>query len=361
MTFEELDLIRIKKPDPEIFNRAKKRWDLIAKPLDGLGEFENLVCRIAAIRGEICPDLSGKALLIMCADNGVVKEGVTQTGQEVTFEVAGLMGKKKSSVCVMTEDYPLEILPFDVGINSGDSPEGVRDRKIKMGSRDFLEGPAMSEEDCLKGIETGINAVKECREKGFGIIATGEMGIGNTTTATALTCALLNENAEDLTGRGSGLTKEGLERKIRVIERGLELHVPDRSDRDCLSKKETLRILSCLGGFDIAALCGVFMGGAVCGIPVVIDGLISAAAALLSERLLPGSREYMLASHLGRERAMEAILKELNLKAVIHADLALGEGTGAVLLFPMLDMAFSLFRKGTAFGETPIGQYERLK
>ncbi len=357
MTTDELFSIKIDKPDSKTGEKCKKRWDALAKPIDGLGELEASLCRISSVTGRVIPDIKKKALIIMCADNGIVKEGVTQTGQEVTGQVASLMGKGKSSVGVMKGDYPLDILVYDVGINSDDTPEGVIKKKLLKGSADFLEEPSMSPDICLAAIGTGIDAVRECAGKGYGIIATGEMGIGNTTTSTALACAFLKLPAKELTGRGSGLSDEGLEKKIRVIEKGLELYTKGEK---ITGKEEAFEVLRCFGGIETAALTGVFIGGALYHIPIVIDGVISAAAAYTAELLIPGCREYMLASHLGREKAMRLLLEGLGLKAMIHSNLALGEGTGAILLFPMLDMAANLLQNGTSFDDTKILRYERF-
>lgn len=343
--------ISIKRADEDIYRLSKEKWDAVAKPIDGLGCFEDMVCKVASMRGTVSPGYKKKALIIMCADNGVVKEGVSQTGQEVTRDVAALMGNRRSSVGIMTKDYPLDIFVYDVGINSKDTPEGVKDAKVRRGTADFLEEPAMTEEETLKAVSIGIDAVKECTEKGYDIIATGEMGIGNTTTSTALLCSILRLSPEDYVGKGSGLTEEGLSRKLQVIEKGLKKY----------PEEDAFQSLRNLGGLDIAALCGVFIGGAVYGIPVVIDGLISAVAALVAEKLVPGCRDYMLASHMGREKGMEAVMKELSLQPVICADLALGEGTGAVLLFPVLDMVFSLYESGTTFKGADIEKYERYE
>lgn len=356
MKLEELLTMQIHQPDDAVRLHARNKWDVVAKPVDSLGDFEDIICKIAAIQKRTCPDLSKKAHIIMCADNGVVSEGVSQVGQSVTYDMAVLMGERKSSVGVMTSRYLLDIYTYDVGINSKDTPEGVIDRKVRAGTADFVKEPAMSETECLAAIETGIEAVRICSEQGYKIISTGEMGIGNTTTSTAFLCAVLGGSPEECTGKGTGLTAEGLERKIRVIKQGIALHVGEGAVSTAEGAFEALR---CLGGLDIAALAGVFIGGAVCEIPIVIDGLISSAAALAAEKIVPGCREYMIASHIGREKGTAIIQKELDLRPVIHADMALGEGTGAVMLFPLLDMAALLQKEGTTFGQAAIEQCER--
>ncbi|MCR5619039.1 MAG: nicotinate-nucleotide--dimethylbenzimidazole phosphoribosyltransferase [Lachnospiraceae bacterium] len=361
MTKDELLSIKIEAPDDNIKKAAKKKWDAVAKPIDGLGMLEEIVCRIAAVRGSTEFDPGKKALVIMCADNGIVKEGVSQTGKEVTYEVASLMGKKKSSVGIMLGDYPAEIITVDIGIDSDDIPEGVVNRKVAKGTADFLTGPAMTDDEVLRAIDAGIRTVKECSEKGISLIATGEMGIGNTTTSSALMSILTGLEVRECTGRGAGLSDEGLERKINVIDQALEFHFPEKKGKALTGKEEVFDALAKVGGLDIAGLCGVFIGGALVNVPIVIDGFISMVSALIAERLCPGCREYMIASHMGREKGMKILSGILCLNPVINADLALGEGTGAVMLFPMLDMAMSLYKSGTAFSDTPIEEYERFE
>ncbi|MCR5120281.1 MAG: nicotinate-nucleotide--dimethylbenzimidazole phosphoribosyltransferase [Lachnospiraceae bacterium] len=359
MEKNELFSLEIKQPDEGIKKASKERWDNIAKPLDGLGEFEEMISRIAAIQGKVIPDTSRRALVIMCADNGVVKEGVSQTDSGVTADVALLMGKRKSSVGIMTKDQQMDIFVYDMGIDSDDTPKGVINKKIRKGTTDFLKDKAFETTECLEAIETGIDAVKNCRDKGYTIIATGEMGIGNTTTGAALLCAICGLDPEHYTGKGAGLTDSAFRRKMRVIKEGLKLHRKEKIFQPVDSKEEMLEVLSSLGGLDIAALAGVFIGGAMYGMPVIIDGFISAVAALIAEKLVRGCREYMIASHLGREKGMAVIMEELSLNPVIHADMALGEGTGAVMLFPLMDMVTALYKEGTRFEEAHIEQYER--
>ena len=361
MTSKDLFSIHIDRPDPGNLKMSQEKWDSIAKPIDGLGTLEELISRIAAAQGNVCPDITRKAVIIMCADNGVFEEGVSQTEQKVTYDVACLMGARRSSVGRMAKGYPVDFYVYDIGINSEETPDGVICAKIRRGTENFTKAPAMQLQECLDAVRTGIDAVGICKENGCGILATGEMGIGNTTTSTALLCALKGLDPKTCTGRGAGLTDSGLRRKIEAIREGLRIHRGEKAGTEITTKEEVLEALRCLGGLDIAGLAGVFIGGAVYGVPVVIDGFISAIAALIAEKLVPGCRDYMLASHMGREKGMERILEELSLKPVIHADLALGEGTGAILLFPMLDMAMSLYLEGTAFEETQIGQYERFE
>jgi nicotinate-nucleotide--dimethylbenzimidazole phosphoribosyltransferase len=239
------------------------------------------------------------------------------------------------------------------------SPKGVADRKVMQGTRDFLIEPAMTEDECMQAINAGIDTVCECSINGYRLLAAGEMGIGNTTTSSALAAALLGLAVDDVTGKGAGLSSSGLEHKKQIIGEALRRYRPDEEE-DRKSPEYTMGMLAAVGGLDIAGMAGVFIGGAIYHIPVVIDGFISAVAALVAERLAPGCRCNMLASHSGREPGMKYVLDELGLEPVIDAGLALGEGTGAVMLFPLLDAALTLYSDGLVFEETEVEQYERF-
>ena len=352
-------MITIEPFDTKLYDEIKRRWDRIAKPLDGLGRFEEILSRIGAVQGTCEIDLSRRALIVLCGDNGIVRRGVSQSGQEVTGEVASWMGRRESSVCRMAAPFGIDVIPVDIGINMEGSPEGVRPMKIRRGTSDFVEGPAMTPEECEKAVSCGIGLVRECKENGYRILATGEMGIGNTTTSAVLAAALLGLTADEVAGRGAGLDNAGLSRKTDVIGQALAKYV--RSEDDRTDPAFAGRILSEIGGLEIAGLTGVFIGGALYRIPVIVDGFISAVAALLAERIAPGSREFMIASHSGREKGMKPVLRALGLEPVLDADLALGEGTGAVMLIPLLDMALSLYRDGNRFDETAVSQYQRFE
>ncbi len=352
MTREKLEQIQIKPIDQALLAAGKKKWDGIAKPLDGLGEFETITARIGAILGSTEFSIQKRAVIVMCADNGVVEEGVSQTTKEVTAIVSANMGKKITSVCKMARVAGADVIPVDIGIDSSEAIPGIRDARIRRGTRNFAKEPAMTEEETLRAIDVGIRMVKECKEAGYQMLATGEMGIGNTTTSSAVAAALIGCPVTAITGRGAGLSREGLSRKYQVIEEALEKYQFDRRD--------ALRILSTVGGFDIAGLAGVFIGGAICGIPVVMDGVISSVAALVAERLAPGTKEYIIPSHRSREPATAAILEELGVSPVLDAGLALGEGTGAVLMFPLLDTVLAVYQNETTFEDIAVEQYRRF-
>ena len=344
--FEDLNK-QIAAPNQEAAAKAKAHWDSIAKPLNGLGDFEETITRIAALTGSEDVRLDRRVVLVFCADNGVVAEGVTQTDASVTATMAGEIAKHRSSVCRMAAAAKADVIPIDIGILHG-VPD-VRDCHIARGTGNIAAGPAMTKEQAYLAILTGIDLVRECSAMGYRLIATGEMGIGNTTTSSAVASVLLGLPVETVTGRGAGLSDEGLQRKISAIRRAIDVNKPDPAD--------ALDVLMKLGGFDIAGMTGVFLGGALCGVPVLIDGLISSVAALIAARLCPASRGAMVASHCSAEPAAQQILRELGLKAVLNAGLKLGEGTGAVCMMPLLDLALAVYHDSASFTDTGVEQY----
>ncbi|MCQ2406652.1 MAG: nicotinate-nucleotide--dimethylbenzimidazole phosphoribosyltransferase [Oscillospiraceae bacterium] len=326
---------------------AKAHWDGIAKPLDGLGMLEKYIIKIAALIGTEDVRLDKKAVLVLCADNGVICEGVTQTDASVTAIQAKNISLRKTSVCLMSTVVGADPIPVDMGMLN--PVEGVRDCRCGNGTDNLAVGPAMTYEQAEKAIEHGIKLVGELKEQGYRIIATGEMGIGNTTTSSACTATLLSLPVEEVTGRGAGLSDERLTKKINAIKRGIEVNRPDCTN--------PLDVLAKLGGFDIAGMVGVYLGGALYGVPIIIDGLISSVAALIAARLCPKASCCMIASHCSAEPAAKAILAELGVEAIISAGLKLGEGTGAVCMMPILDMALKVYHGSVGFNETGIDQY----
>lgn len=333
----------------EAMEASQKKWDGVGKPLGSLGTLEDIVTRMAGIFGTPDFDISRKAVAIMCADNGVVAEGVTQTGQEVTAVVAANMARRQSSVCKMARVAGAEIYPVDIGMANAVDLPGIAQRCIRRGgTRNFVQEPAMTRQEAEQAILVGVETVKTLSDKGVRLIATGEMGIGNTTTSAAVLSVLLGRSPTEMTGRGAGLSDAGLERKIRAIETAIGRHHPDPAD--------ALDVLSKVGGYDLAGLCGVFLGGGVYRVPVLIDGLISAAAALCAATLCPVARDYMLASHLSGEPAGWPVLNALGVQPILQAGMRLGEGTGAVAVMPILDMAMAVYN-GDTFGDLQIEAY----
>lgn len=351
-TKEDLDKLSVTPPDRKVYQRVLENWDKIAKPLDGMGRFEKITAQIGAVLGTEEVPLLKKAVIIMCADNGIVAEGISQSGQEVTLAVARQMAKGASSVGKMAAVVGADTIPIDIGINSEEQIPGVLDRKVRCGTRNFKIEPAMTRDEALRAVFTGIEAVSDCKKRGYQILATGEMGIGNTTTSSAVAAALLNCSAEAVTGRGAGLCDEKLRHKKQIITEAIGNYK--------LYGAEPLTILETVGGLDIAGLAGVCIGGALSHIPVVIDGVISMVAAFLAEKLVPGTVQYLIPSHKGKEPAVEKLTKALGLEPVIDAGMALGEGTGAVMMLALLDMALHVYWGRTLFSDIDVEQYERF-
>ncbi|MDO5805384.1 MAG: nicotinate-nucleotide--dimethylbenzimidazole phosphoribosyltransferase [Eubacteriales bacterium] len=351
MTLEQV-LERIPPLDAEAMAQAKRHWDALAKPLHGLGDLEDVLIRIAGICRTPHIDLRNKAVVVMCADNGVVEEGISQSGQDVTQIITENLGKGTSTVCHMARAAGADVIPVDIGVASDIHGSGVVPRKIARGTHNFAKQPAMSRDQAVQAIGVGIETALLCKQHGYDVVATGEMGIGNTTSTAAVTAALLHAPVELVTGRGSGLTSEGLVRKIQVVTRALEQWQPNQHD--------PIDILSKVGGYDLCGLTGLFLGGALCGLPMIIDGVISSAAALCAVRLCPTVRGYLIASHHTAEPAGVLLEQALDVKPMIDAHMALGEGTGAVLLFGMLDAAASLYTNGNTFDDSNIEAYQPL-
>lgn len=345
---EILDEIRPK--DETAMEEAREHWLNIAKPLFSLGKLENAVIDMAGMKGTCNYTIDKRGLLIFCADNGVVEEGVSQTGQEVTAIVSDNFAKNATSVCKMAQIAKTDVIPIDIGIVVDVPSITKKERKVAYGTKNMTKEPAMTREEALKAILIGIDTVKTCKEAGYEILATGEMGIGNTTTSSAIASVLLDKPVELVTGKGAGLTGEGLERKISAIKKAIKVNRPNAED--------PIDVLAKVGGLDIAGLVGVFLGGARYRIPIVIDGFICGVAALIATRINEITREYMMPSHVSKEPAGQMLLKELKLEPYITCDMCLGEGTGAVAVLPLLDMGLAVYRQMSTFADINIDNYE---
>ncbi len=323
----------------EAADACRRRWDAVAKPLYSLGALEDMVAKLAGIQNTDRVDVARRCALVFCADNGVVAEGVTQTGSAVTAQVARSIARGTGNICQMARVARADVFAVDVGMLERVDEPGMIDRSVAPGTGNIARGPAMTRQQCLRAIAVGEELVGEMAGRGYRLIATGEMGIGNTTTASAVACALTGEAAARMTGRGAGLSDEGLARKRAVVERALRVNRPDPAD--------PLDVISKVGGFDIAAMAGAFLGGAKHGVAVLVDGFISSAAALCALRIRPGAHDFMLASHASREPAGRFMLEALSLTPVLDAGMALGEGAGAVAVMPLVDMALAVYGGAT--------------
>ena len=346
------EVIAAIRPDPgedACRQAAHRQWASIAKPLGSLGLLETAVEDIAALTGGADVDISKRALLLLCADNGVVRQGVAQSDHTVTAIVTRNAAAGRSSVCKMAAVAGCRVVPVDMGVIDMEPIPGLLSRRIANGTADITQGPAMTRRQAEQAVLTGVELVREQKEQGMNLLAAGEMGIGNTTTSAAIASVLLGRPPQEMTGRGAGLSDEGLRRKVWAVETALAVNRPDPDD--------PLDILAKVGGFDLAGMCGVFLGGALYRVPVVMDGLISTVSALCAVRLCPEARKALIASHASAEPAGKLVLDALGKTPFITAGMRLGEGTGAVAAIPLLDMALSLYRDGTTFDGCGIPAY----
>ena len=349
MTLEET-MQKIRPVDVAAMAAAKQHWDGLGKPVGSLGRLEKALIQIAGIQRTGDVHIDRKALVIMCADNGVVEEGVTQCGQEVTATVAENFLDEKSCVAIMCRRAGTKICPVDIGM-AVDTPR-VEKRKIAYGTKNMAKEPAMTREQAVAAIEVGIAKAEELHAQGYEMLATGEMGIGNTTTSSAMTAVYLGLDVETVTGRGAGLSSHGLQRKIHAIKQAIAVNQPDPED--------PLDVLAKVGGLDIAGMCGLFLGGAAQQMPVIMDGFISQVAALTAMRLVPECADYILASHVSEEPGANILLKALEKDAFLTCGMRLGEGSGAVALFPILDFASDIYHKMSTFVQADIVEYQPL-
>ena len=348
MTFYEC-ISRITGADEAARAECLRRWDAVAKPLHSLGLLETLTAAMAAAQRTPFPHARKKRVLVFCADNGVVAEGVTQPDSSVTAAVALALAAGQSNVNIMARVAGADVEVYDVGMLTDPDHPNLRRAKCARGTRNLARGPAMTREEAVFALEAGIHAAEAAAADGCDVLVAGEMGIGNTTSSAAVLSVLLGVDPETITGRGSGLDDAGLRRKVAAIRSGIAVSRPDPADG--------LDVLAKCGGFDIAAICGVYLAGAALGVPVVLDGLISGAAALLAHRICPAAADALLPSHMSREPGGHAALDALSLRAPIVADMALGEGTGGVALLPLLDMALAVLNGEHSFESLGMEAY----
>lgn len=329
----------ITAPDEGLAADARAKWNTCAKPLGSLGLLEEQVVALCAVKGTLTPDISTRTAVIFCADNGVVAEGVTQTGSEVTRLVFDQLGQGRSSVNRMASVAGAKVLPVDIGM-------------VPKGTANIAKGPAMTGDELYCALFEGIALAERLTKEQNGLLVAGEMGIGNTTTSSAVAAVLLGKDPEAVTGKGAGLSEEGLARKVEVIRRAIEVNQPDPA--------EPLEVLRTLGGLDLAGMCGLYLGGARYGTPVIMDGFPSAVAALCAVRICPAAASAIFPSHVSAEPAGQMVLEAMGKQAPITAGMRLGEGTGGVALLPLLDMALAVFEEAYTFEEGGIEPYEAL-
>ena len=352
-TLEEF-IKRIEPIDQAMCQASREKWDKVGKPLRSLGKLEDLVIQLAGATRELSPKVNKKAVLIFCADNGVVEEGVTQTGSEVTAIVSENFTKGIATVNSFAGVAGAETFPIDIGINRDMSHvRGMINRKVALGTKNIAKGPAMTRKECEQALFVGINMVKSLKEQGYNMFITGEMGIGNTTTSSAMLSVLEDVPVSKVTGKGAGLSADGIRRKIKVIEQAIKINEPDPNN--------IMDVLCKLGGFDICGIAGAFLGGALYHVPVLIDGFISAIGANVAVRLAPNCKDYIFTSHCSAEPAGQLALKSIGKEAYMNLDMCLGEGTGGLVGAKLFDFALAAYNEVADFEQADFGHYELLE
>lgn len=334
---------------------ARDRQKQLTKPAGSLGRLEELSIQLAGITGENIPVIKDKVIITMAGDHGVVAEGVSAYPQEVTPQMVLNFLSGGAAINVLARHINARVVVVDMGIASEipiDDEKLIR-RRVSSGTMNLAKGPAMKREQAEESIQSGIEIALSEISKGADIIGTGDMGIGNTTSSAAIACALMNVDAEKIAGRGTGVDDDGLKRKISAITRGLNINKPNI--------KDGIDVLSKVGGFEIGGLVGVMLGAASKNIPVMVDGFISTAAAMIAVTIKPECKNYLIFAHCSKENGHNLMLDWLNVKPLLDLDMRLGEGTGAALGISLAESACKILSEMATFGEAGVSEKETGK
>lgn len=334
--------------DENSINGAKKRLDRLIKPVGSLGKIEDICIQLAGIYGDKHFDTSKKAIIAFAGDHGVYEEGVAPDPQNITYLQFPNFAKGICGVGVISKFVGADVVAVDVGINCDHKLDGVLDYKIRKGTSNMAKGPAMSREEAIRCLEVGIEVANDCIKNGYKVIGIGEMGICNTTPSSAIISVIDNCDPKEVTGIGAGLKKERVKHKADTIRKAIELNKPNRDD--------AVDILAKVGGFEIGAMAGVILACSANKIPVVIDGFISYASALLAYKINPKTKDYMIASHSSAEPGTEKALEIIKLSPILNMDMRLGEGSGAALAFNIIEASNYTYKNMATFDEIDMGR-----
>ena len=348
MSLSILEKYSIKPLNQQAMEKAQERLDGLVKPPGSLGELETIAIKLADISGETYYDTKKRCVIIMASDNGVVAEGVAAAPQIVTYTQTLNFLKGITGVAVLAKEFNTNLMVVDVGINGDLEHPLIVDKKVRKSTGNIAHEPAMTYDEAVKAIVVGIEVAIQAAGDGYKILGAGEMGIGNTTTSSAVLCALTGLDSQLVTGRGAGLKEEAYRHKIEVVRSAVSRHEPNQED--------PIDVLAKVGGLDIGAMAGVFIGGAHMGVPVVIDGYISMVAALLAFRINPLVKEYMLASHASAEPGFAYAARALGIQPCLNLTMRLGEGSGCPLMFAIIDGACVAIREIATFEEADVGE-----
>jgi nicotinate-nucleotide--dimethylbenzimidazole phosphoribosyltransferase len=342
----------IKPLDERAMAEAQARQNLLTKPQDSLGRLEELSIQLAGIQGRPMPQIRHKAIITMVGDHGVVAERVGNWPQEITAQMIYNFLSGGAGINVIARQVGARIVVVDMGVAIALEPSRqLLSRKITLGTRNIARGPAMTREQAETAVETGMEIVAAEVAKGLDIVGTGDMGIGNTTASSAVAAVMMGRPVTETTGRGTGIDDEQLKHKIEVIERALGVNCPD--------SEQPLEVLAKIGGFEIGGLVGVMLGAAAHHIPVVVDGFISGAAALVAVALSPGLKDFLIAGHVSAADGHRRVLKHLGLKPLLSLDMRLGEGTGAALGIFLAETSAMLLAEMATFTEAGVSQKDK--
>jgi len=349
MKILEAALATIKPVDSSLLATAQAKLDNKTKPLGSLGRIEEFGRRVAAISGSLKPDLSKKVIYTFAGDHGVVEEGISAFPKEVTPQMVFNFLNGGAGVNVLARHAGAEVRVVDMGVDFdfGAVP-GLIDRKVARGTKNLAKGPAMTRAEAVASLEAGITLALDAKAEGVALLGTGDMGIGNTTPSSAIIAVFSGISVRELTHRGTGINDEALERKIRAIEQGLAVNRPDPAD--------PLDVLTKVGGFEIAGIAGLVLGAAAAGIPVVVDGFISTAGALIASELHPSVKEYIFAAHQSVEIGHTFMLERLNAEPILDLQLRLGEGTGAALAMTLIEAGAKVLCEMASFEEAGVSE-----
>lgn len=341
----------IKPLDKEAMQKARERQDTLTKPQGSLGLLEELSVQLAGIQSKAIPQIKQKAVITMAGDHGVVAEKVGNWPQEVTAQMVYGFLSGHAAINVIAAQVGARVIVVDMGVASElEAHPQLLIHKVAPGTQNMAKGPAMTEAQAVKAIETGIEIVADEVAKGLDIVGTGDMGIGNTTPSAAICAVMTGESADDTTGRGTGLSDEQLTHKAAVVKQAIRVNSPD--------KEKPLEVLAKVGGFEIAGLAGVMLGAAARRVPVVIDGFISGAAALIATALAPGLKDYLIAGHVSAESGHRLLLEHLSLRPLIDLEMRLGEGTGAALGISLAEASARILGDMHTFAEAEVSEKE---
>lgn len=329
--------------DVEIAHACRERVDQLIKPRGSLGVLENLAVQMAGIQGKLYPEITKKAVLVMAGDHSIIEEGVATSKKDITTIQAINMTKGLTGVCALARPAGADVFVYDIAIDEDVSETAIISKKVRRGSGNFYREEAMTREEAAACFLVGIEAVSEAKEKGYELLAVGEMGIGNTTPSAAITSVITHSPASLTTGMGANLPLEQVKHKAEIIQAAIDRHLPNASD--------SLDVLQKVGGCEIGAMAGAMVGGALYGIPVIVDGYIAWAAALLAETLYPGTKDFLIASHKSMEAGAQIAAAYLGMKPYLDLEMRLGEGTGAVMMFHVVESALAMNQHMITFDE----------